>query len=100
METNMRRLKKTIMIMVAAILLFSFGNLQAQTTSTGTVTGPNGQTVNRAITGRGTGNVNATVTGPNGQTATRSVTGRGTGNVSATATGPRGAKVTRSRIRQ
>lgn len=76
-----------------------------------TVTGPNGQTANRTVTGRGTGNVNATtsgpngtvnrsttfngngnysstVTGPSGQTANRMVTGRGTGNVNATTSGP------------
>jgi hypothetical protein len=78
-----------------------------------TITGPNGQSVNRTVTGRGTGNVDATtsgpngtvnrstsfngngnysstIAGPNGQSANRTVTGRGTGNVNATTTGPNG----------
>jgi Protein of unknown function (DUF3300) len=78
-----------------------------------TITGPNGQSVNRTVTGRGTGNVNATasgpngtvnrstsfngngnysstITGPNGQSVNRTVTGRGTGNVNATTSGPNG----------
>jgi uncharacterized protein DUF3300 len=78
-----------------------------------TLVGPNGQAVNRTVTGRGTGNVSATttgpngtldrstsfngngnysstVTGPNGQAVDRTVTGRGTGNVNATTTGPNG----------
>ena len=83
-----------------------------------TVRGPNGQTVNRTVTGRGTGNMTATtsgpnstisrsttnngdgnysstVTGPNGQTVNRTVTGRGTSDVTATTSGPNGT-VTRS----
>ncbi len=77
-----------------------------------TVTGPNGESANRTITGRGTGDVTATTTGPNGtttrntqvtpggttttitgthgQTVTHTVTGQGTGDVTATTTGPNG----------
>jgi hypothetical protein len=81
--------------------------------SSTTVTGPNGQTANRTVTGRGTGDVTATTTGPNGGTTTRStdrysggsstsvttpngetenttVTGRGTGHATVTRSGPRG----------
>src|SRR5215831_8781810 len=52
-----------------------------------TVTGPNGQTVNHTVTGRGTGDVTATTSGPNG-TMSRSTTFNGNGTSSTTVTGP------------
>lgn len=67
----------------------------AQSTSTGTVTGPNGKSATRSTT-RGGGNVNSTVTGPNGKSANRSVA-RSAGSASATVTGPNGKSATRTR---
>src|SRR5262249_36857037 len=57
-----------------------------------TLVGPNGQSVNRTVTGRGTGDVTATTSGPNG-TASRSTSFNGNGNYSSTITGPNGQSV-------
>jgi len=64
-----------------------------------TVTAPNGQTGNRTVTGRGTGNVTATTSGPNG-TVSRSSSFNGNGNSSTTVTGPNGQTVNRTSTAQ
>ncbi|HWB99353.1 MAG TPA: hypothetical protein VG672_21740 [Bryobacteraceae bacterium] len=81
-------------IRAAAVLLASFGMAGAQTTSTRTITGPNGKTASRTTTRNG-GSVQSTVTGPNGKSATRSTT-RGGGSVQSTVTGPNGQTARRS----
>jgi hypothetical protein len=65
--------------------------------NTRTATGTNGKTVSES-TSRYPGGNSATVTGPNGQTSTRTVTGKGTGDATITRTGPKGTR-TRTRIR-
>jgi hypothetical protein len=104
----------------------SYGTYSRSTTqyaggNSTTVTGPNGQSASRTVSGLGTGNVTATTTAPNGGTATRStnyyagggstsvttssgaketttVTGRGTGSATVTRSGRRGTvSVTRDR---
>lgn len=62
-----------------------------QTTNTRTYTGANGRTASSTTT-RSPGESSTTVTGPNGKTATRTVTGKGTGDATVTRTGPRGTR--------
>lgn len=77
------------------VLIASAGFAVAQTTSTGSVTGPNGNSAVKKTT-RQRGSVQSTVTGPNGQSATRNLQ-RGNGSASASVTGPKGKSVTRNR---
>ncbi|HTW80694.1 MAG TPA: DUF3300 domain-containing protein [Terracidiphilus sp.] len=62
-----------------------------QTTNARTYTGANGRTASSTTT-RSPGENSTTITGPNGTTATRTVTGKGTGNATVTRTGPRGTR--------
>lgn len=62
-----------------------------QTTNTRTYTGATGRTASSTTT-RSPGESSTTVTGPNGKTATRTVTGKGTGDATVTRTGPRGTR--------
>jgi hypothetical protein len=62
-----------------------------QTTNARTYTGANGRTASSTTT-RSPGESSTTVTGPNGKTATRTITGKGTGNATVTRTGPRGTR--------
>jgi hypothetical protein len=104
-------------VLAVAVLMLYASTLPAQTNSTTTVTGPNGQTATRSAT-RGNGQTNVTFTGPDGKTATRNtnhyaggnsttitgpngyvgnrtVTGRGTGAATITRSGPRGTFIRR-----
>ena len=62
-----------------------------ESSNTRTFTGANGRTVSSSTT-RYPGGSSTTVTGPNGKTATRTVTGRGTGDATITRSGPRGTR--------
>jgi len=68
-----------------------------QYTNTRTATGANGKTVTSS-TSQYPGGSSTTVTGPDGKSATRTVTGRGTGDATITRSGPHGTK-TRTRVR-
>ena len=54
------------------------------------ITGPNGS-ASRSTSYNGNGNYSSTIAGPNGQSVNRTVTGHGTGNVNATTSGPNGS---------
>jgi hypothetical protein len=62
-----------------------------QATNTWSATGANGRTASGTTTAYAGGS-SSTVTGPNGNTVDRSVTGRGTGDATVTRTGPNGTK--------
>jgi hypothetical protein len=72
----------------------SIGN--GQYSNTRTATGANGRTATES-TSRYPGGKSTTITGPNGNTGSRTVTGRGTGDATITRTGRRGTK-TRTRL--
>ena len=64
---------------------------KGQSSNTRTFTGANGRTASSSTT-RYPGGSSTTVTGPNGTTATRTVTGRGTGDATITRSGPHGTR--------
>jgi len=79
---------KSIALAIATFALCA-STVVAQTTSMTTATGPNGNTAIRN-TSRYPGGRSSTLTGPNGQSSNRTVTGRGTGDETVSRTGPHG----------